>query len=370
MKRVWLSLLLVVLCAGMFMAQDTVKIGVVYSMTGGVSAFGRMTWDGVQIANELFPEVLGKKIELVLIDDKSDKVEAANGVRRAIEQEGVVAILGNITSGNTLAGSAVAEELKIPMVSSSATNPLVTQDKEYMNRVCFSDPFQGWAGAKLATELGYGSVAVFVDVEQDYAVALANYFEDTYEQDGGNMFYEYYKSGDQDFTAQVLDAMSKGAEAFYIPGYYQEIALIAMQARQNGFYGDFITGDGADAPETVEIGGDAVEGLFFTGHYHPDSPAFTEYAKMYVDAYEKKFDGQKSPSFAGLGFDAYMVLRDAIQRAGSMDSQKIKQALRETKKFPGATGYININENGDAVKSVTIVRVEGGNFEYDSIINP
>ncbi len=373
MRKVSVVLLVLLMVMGTFFAAEKsaeVKLASVFSMTGGASAYGRMTYQGVQVAMELFPEILGLPVKMVVMDTKSDKVEAANGVRRAIENENVLAILGNIISGNSLAGGAVAEELKTAMVSPTSTSPIVTEGKEYVNRVCFSDDFQGQAAAKLLYKLGDRTVAVFVDVEQDYAVSLANYFKRTFEGLGGTIFYEYYKTGDQDFSAQVLDAMSKNVDAFYMPGYYTEIALICSQAYDNGFYGNLATGDGAYADETVEIGGEAVEGLFLTAGYHADSPAFNENAELFLEAYEEKYPGEKPSMFAGLGFDAYLVLRDAIERAGELDREKVAKAIRETKNFPGSTGFITITDEGNAEKSVVIVRIEDGQYIYDSVINP
>ncbi len=373
MKKISVLLLMLLMLAVTFFGVSElseVKLAAVFSMTGGASAYGRMTYQGVELAMELFPEIMGLPVNMQVLDTKSDKVEAANGVRRAIENEDVLAILGNIISGNSLAGGAVAEELRTPMLSPTSTSPIVTQGKEYVNRVCFSDDFQGQAAAKLLYKLGDRHVAVFVDVEQDYAVSLANYFKRTFESLGGTLFYEYYKTGDQDFSAQVLDAMSKNVDALYLPGYYTEIALICSQAYDNGFYGNLATGDGAYADETVEIGGEAVEGLYLTAGYHADSPAFNENAEMFLKAYAEKYPGEKPSMFTGLGFDTYLVLKDAIERAGSPDREKVAKALRETKNFPGSTGFITITDEGNAEKSVVIVKIENGQYVYDSVINP
>ena len=367
MRKLVLIVLVVFLSVSAF---STIKVGAILPMTGGVAAFGQMIWQGVKLANELFPQVLGQDIEIVLLDNNSDKVQAVNTTRRAIEQDKVVAIIGQVISSNTIAGGAVAEENGVAMVSPSSTNPLVTQDRKYVSRVCFSDPFQGVAAALLAfNNMGAKNVAVFVDVEQDYAVGFANFFKDTAIELGGTVFYEYYKSGDQDFTAQISDALSKNADAFFIPGYYQEIALIAIQARQLGFYDPIIAGDGAAVPETIEIGGAAVNGLYFTTHYDSGSPAITDNAKLFVEAYTQKY-GEAPGTFTALGFDTYLVIRDAIERAGSTDREAIAKAVRQTKDFPAVTGIITINESGDAIKSVAIVKIENGKFVYDTTINP
>lgn len=347
-----------------------IKIGAVFSMTGSIAAFGQMIWQGVELGNEVFPDANGEKIEIILLDNHSDKVEAVNTVRRLIEQEKVCAIIGEGASSNTIVGGAVAEELKVPMLSPSSTNPLANIGKKYVSKVCFSDPFQGIAAANLAfDDMKTSNVAVFMDIEQDYAVGFANFFKETANEFGGSMFYEYYKSGDQDFTAQISDAIARGADAFFIPGYYQEIALIALQARQLGFYEPIIAGDGAAVPETIEIGGESVDELYFTTHYHPDSPAITDNAKIFIDKYTEKY-GKAPGNFAALGFDAYLVMRDALIRAGNITPEDIAKMIRSTTDFPAVTGLISINDNGDAIKSVSVVKIENGEFKYSTTINP
>lgn len=370
MKKVFRVIILVLLVSSVLIGSS-IKIGVVLPMTGGVSSFGQMLWEGIKTAKELQPKVLGYDVELILLDNKSDKVESANAFRRLIEKEKVIAVLGDLTSSQAIAGAAVSEELKTPQLTPSASSPLVTAQKKYVSRVCFADPFQGEVAAKFTVDsLKLTKVAMFMDVEQDYAVGLAKYFEKTFVSKGGKIIRELYKSGDQDFTAQISDAMSKGAQAFFIPGYYQEIALIAIQAKQAGFEGALVTGDGADAAETIEIGKDAVNGLYLTAHYHQDSPAANKNAEMFLQKFSQLFSKSKPSSLSALGFDAYMILLDSISRANSFNKDKINEQIRKTANFPGATGFITIDKNGDTIKSVTMVRIENGKFVYDSMINP
>jgi len=310
MKKILIAFLLVFFA---FFSFATIKIGVVLPLTGGVSAFGQLVWEGVQLAHEQVLKVLGEEIELVLIDNRSEKTEAANAVSRAIEKEHVLAIVGEVVSGNTLAGGQIAEEKHVPMISPSSTNPLVTDGKKFVSRVCFTDPFQGGALAVFAKEnLGLKKVAVFVDIEQDYSVGLTNFFIDTFTKLGGQAKKIYFKSGDQEFSAQITQALSFGADAILVTGYYPEIALVAQQSKMLGFTGKLLAGDGADAPELIQIGGEAVEGLYFTTHYHPDAKV-TEKSKEFVDAYFKKY-GRKPSTLSALGYDAYMILVDAIKR--------------------------------------------------------
>lgn len=346
-----------------------IKIGVVFPMTGNLSAVGEMAWNGLKIAYEEKPMVLGQKVELFLMDNRSEKTESANAFARLISQKGVIAIIGAMSSSNTLAGVPIAEENRIPMISPWATNPLVTQGRHFVDRACFIDPFQGAAAAVFAyKELGSRRVAIFMDVEQDYCVGLANFFADKFKKLGGKIDKLFYKTGDQDFAAQVAAAMQFGADTIYIPGYYTEAALIARQARQMGFKGKLLAGDGVEFPELVKIGGKAVEGMYFTTHYHPKGAA-TETSKRFVKKYKEKY-GEDPSAASALAYDAYMMLLQAIEMAGEPDPAKIAENIRKIKDFPGVTGVITIDANGNAIKPVVVDVVKNGKFEFVKLIYP
>ena len=356
-----------------------IKIGVVLPMTGGISAFGQMAWEGVQIGYSMKPSVAGNEIKLILLDNRSEKTEAANTVARAIEKERVAAIIGEIASSHSLAGGAVAEERHVPMISPTSTNPLVTQGKKYINRACFIDPFQGGAAAVFAyKKLGARKAVVFTDIEQDYSVGLSRFFMKAFTKLGGKVDVVYYKTGDQDFSAQVSLVMAKNPDVIFITGYYPEAALIARQARQMGYKGYIMGGDGLEAPELVKIGGKAVEGVYLTTHFNAKGAA-TPMSEKFVKMYREKFNKEPS-AFAALGFDAYLILVDAIERALKAnpgiinDLKKFRDAIaveiRRTKNFEGASGYITINEIGDAVKSVVVDVVKNGEFDFAGLVNP
>ncbi len=352
------------------MAMAVIKIGVVFPMTGNLSAVGEAAWNGLKLAHEEKPTVLGQKVELILADNRSEKTESANAFQRLISKEKVVAIIGAMSSGNTLAGAPIAEENHVPMISPWATNPLVTQNRKYVNRACFIDPFQGAAAAIFAyKELGSRNVAIFMDVEQDYCVGLANFFARKFKKFSGTKTHRlFYKTGDQDFSAQIAAAMGYGVDTIYIPGYYTEAALIARQARQMGFTGKLLAGDGVEFPELVKIGGKAVEGMYFTTHYHPKGAA-TEASKIFVKKYKEKY-GEDPSAAAALSYDAYMILLKAIEMAGSADPVKIAENIRKIKDFPGVTGVITIDANGNAIKPVVVDVVKNGKFEFVKMIFP
>jgi len=351
-------------------ASDTVKIGVFLPMTGGVASYGQMEWAGIRTANEIKPTVLGKKVELILVDEKSDKIEAANAVSRLIKKDKVVAIIGTATSGNTMAGASIAEEAKVPIISPTATDPRVTQNRKYIFRVCFIDPFQGAVAAKYAFEnLKARRAALLIDQAQDYCVDLANFFKQDFVKFGGTIVSSTFcQSGDQDFTAQLSAIKASKPDILYLPNYYTEDALVCKQAAELGLKIPILSADGAQAPELISIGGKAVEGFTFTGHFAKEG-ATTTLAKQYIQAYEAKNKTEAS-GFDALGADAYFVLLDAIERAKSTEGPKIREALASTKNFAGVSGVLSIGEDGNAKKGMVMLHVKDGKFRYLTTINP
>ncbi|MGQ9669953.1 MAG: ABC transporter substrate-binding protein [Desulfosoma sp.] len=374
-RKGWLALVaglcgVAFVVAGPVLAQDTIKIGAYLPMTGAVAAYGQMEWDGIQIANEIKPAVLGKKIELVLVDTKSDKIEAANAVSRLVEKEKVVGILGEAISGNSMAGNPISEAAKIVSVSPTATNPLVTQGKQYAFRACFIDPFQGEVAARFAVnDLKAKTAAVIIDIAQDYCVGLANFFVKEFVKLGGKVVSTtYIQTGDQDFSAQLSSVQAAKPDIIYAPNYYTEDALMAKQARDLGINVPILTGDGAQADELIQIGGKAVEEMYFTGHFHKQA-ATTELAKEYIKRFEAK-KGKEADAFGALAADAYFLLLEAIEKAGSTDGTKIREAMVAIKNFPAVSGFITMQENGNPIKSMVINKVKDGKFVYVTTVNP
>jgi branched-chain amino acid transport system substrate-binding protein len=212
-----------------------------------------------------------------------------------------------------------------------------------------------------------------MDISNDYSVGLSNFFKKAfieYTGDEKSIVAEMnYKTGDQDFTAQLTTIKELKPDVVFAPGNYGESALLIKQARELGIDSKFLGGDTWEAPEFIEIGGDAVEGVAFSTHYTEEAPV-TEVSEEFLNAYKNKYGGKEANAFAALGFDAYLVARDAIERAGSADPKAIRDALSQTKDFKGATGIITLDENGDANKSAVIKKVEGGKFVFVSVVEP
>jgi branched-chain amino acid transport system substrate-binding protein len=351
-------------------AAEPIVIGAYLPMTGNVAAYGQMGWEGVLLAKKMEPEVLRRPVELRLADTKSDKVEAANAVSRLIEKDKAVALIGEMISGNTMAGSDFAERRKIPMVSPTATNPIVTQNKKFVFRVCFIDTEQGRVAAKLALgQLGAKTAALIYDISQDYSVTLADVFKKEFIEGGGKIVSDTkFKSGDRDFTPQLSRIEATKPDVIYAPIYYTECALIAKQASEMGVKATILAGDGVQAPELTQLGGKAVEGLYFTAHFHKDM-VNNERGKKFMELYEKEFH-KGLDAFTAMGADAYFIILAAVQRAGSADPVKIRDALASTKDFEGVSGKITMKPDGNAIKAMVVNKVQNGKFVYVTTINP
>lgn len=374
-KKLAVAFSLVLVTAGMAMAAETVKIGVYLPITGGNAIGGQLELDGVKLAHQQYPTVDGKKIELVVVDNKSDKVESANAVKRLIEKDKVRAIIGTYGSSLAMAGGEVAEKAGIPMVGTSCTNPLVTQGKKYVFRVCFIDPFQGAGAADYALkELKAKSAAMLIEVTEDYSVGLGNFFKQNFTKNGGKIVSVMnYQKGDQDFTAQLTEIISKNPDVLYIPANFAEGAIIMRQARELGAKFSILGGDAMDNPEMVKIGGESAEGFSYTSFaYSPNMPEklMSPIQKQFTAQWRKAFPGKDPAALTGCGYDAYLLIYNAIKNAKSTDPEKITAAIASTKDMPGVTGTTTINKTHDAEKSVGIIKIENGKQVFHAIVNP
>jgi branched-chain amino acid transport system substrate-binding protein len=357
--------------------EEVIKIGVFEPMTGANAAGGAMEVEGIRLANELNPTVTagGKtyKVELVVADNKSDKVEAATAVQRLIDLDKVTLILGSWGSSLAMAGGEVAKEARIPVIGLSCTNPLVTAGNDYYFRVCFIDPFQGTVMANYAyNDLSAKTAVIVQEVSNDYSVGLAKFFSDNFKSLTGNadsiLTTVNYNTGDQDFSAQLTSVRSLSPDVIFAPGNYTESALVMKQARELGITVPVIGGDTWETPEFIDVGQDRVEGAVFSTFFASEVAA-TPAAETFLNEYRSRYNKEPA-AVTALGYDGYLVALDAIQRAGSTDPLKIRDAIAATSGFIGATGTTTLDENGDATKSAFIKAVEGGKFVYRTIVNP
>lgn len=354
-------------------SANIIKIGEFASLTGSEATFGISSDNGMKLAVEEINNaggVLGKKIELITEDNQGKPNETQTVVQKLINRDKVVAILGEVASSRSKAAAPICQQNKIPMITPASTNPEVTAIGDYIFRVCFIDPFQATVMSKFAlNSLKVKKVALLIDQRNAYSTGLAESFRKTFVEMGGEIVEEQkYSAGDKDFKAQLTAIKYKNPEAVFIPGYYTDVGLIAIQAREIGINVPLFGGDGWESEKLTEgKAKDALEGCFFSTHLSMDdpSPLVQDFIKKYRAKYNKEPD-----AMAVLGYDAAMLLFDAIKRAGSTEGDKIRSELSKTKDFKSISGNITINEQRNAVKPAVVLEIKDGKFKYKETIAP
>jgi branched-chain amino acid transport system substrate-binding protein len=353
-------------------ASGDIVIGHYGSMTGNTAHFGQDTDKAARLAAEQINAaggVLGRKLKIVTLDTRGDGAEAANAVSRLIDVEKSTAILGEVASSLSLQGGPIAQRRKIPMVSPSSTNPKVTQVGDYVFRVCYIDPFQGKVMATFARDnLKLDKVAILKDVKNDYSKGLAEAFQKAFVAAGGSIAVEQsYSAGDTDFSAQVTAIKSSGAQAIWVPGYYSEVGAIARTAARLGVKVPLLGGDGWDAPDLFTIGGDALNGSYFSNHFALDQAS--PKAQKFVADFTAKY-GQAPTGLGALGYDGVLVIADAIKRANSAEPSKLRDALAATKDLEAVTGTLTMDKDRNPEKSVVVLKIDGGKAKFETLVKP
>ncbi|NMB41054.1 MAG: ABC transporter substrate-binding protein [Firmicutes bacterium] len=339
-----------------------VKLGTVGPLTGGAATYGTSVRNGVKIAVDEFndnEEAPGIFLELVSEDSEGDWSKAANAFSKLIDQDKVDVIVGAVLSSETEAGGPIVKSAKVPTISPSSTSTGLTLDNPYLFRNCLSDEVQASQLAEYAVEeLGLGKFAILY-TNNDYGVALKNAFEETANSLGEVLAVEAFMDNDENFKPQLTSIQQKDPEAIFVAGYYTEAAKIAQQAVEQGLEVQFLGADGFYSPVLVEIGGDTVEGAIFTAGFHSGDESPT--VQNFVNTYEELF-GEEPDMFAAQAYDAARIVIEAIKSKGTT-SEQIREGLAETKDFPGITGNTSIDEEGDTIKDVLILKVTDGVFE-------
>lgn len=386
-----LAALLVAGCAPK--KESTIKVGIYGSMTGGTATFGKSTLNGAQLAFEELNAaggIGGKKIDFVSEDDQSKAEEAATAVQKLINQDHVVALIGEVASSRSLAAAPIAQSNGVPMISPSSTNPEVTKKGNFIFRACFLDEFQGRVMARFtADSLKIKRTAILKDIKNDYSVGLAQFFADEYKKRGGSIVGEQaYNEGDSDFRSQLTALKANNPDAIFVPGYYTEVGSIARQARELGLTVPLLGGDGWVSDQLLKIGGDALNGSYYSNHFAPDQPS-PALQKFFTD-YKAKF-GASPDAIAGLAYDAANLVADALKRlqasdpaafealdaskSGDAEAQKAARAklrdlINSVKDFPGITGVINFDADRNPVKPAVVIKIEGGVEKFAASIAP
>jgi branched-chain amino acid transport system substrate-binding protein len=351
-------------------AKDII-IGVVAPLTGDSATFGKSTQEGAELAVAEWNAkggINGSQIVLKMADDKSDPTEGAAGITRLIEQEKIVGEIGTVQSKVSLAIAPILQAKKIPMISPTSTNEKVTLVGDFIFRACFIDNFQGVVGAAFAYDnLKLTKAACLFDVGNDYTKGLAENFRDAFIKLGGEIVgFEAHPTGATDFNAQLTKIIAAGPELLYLSDYYNDVGLICKQARALGYTGFFLGSDIWDSPVLVEVGGDAVEGGFFTNHFSKDDTR--PEVQAFVKDYTAKF-GAPPDALAALAYDAANLMFDAINRAKSTDGTAIRDALKVAN-FKAVSGTIKFDANRNPIKAAVIIENKGGQQTYKATVQP
>jgi branched-chain amino acid transport system substrate-binding protein len=390
----WLALVLAAsfaLLTGCAKQSNEIVIGEYGSLTGTTATFGISSKNGI----ELFMDNLnaaggigGTKVKVIVEDDQSKPEEAATAVNKLVDQDGVIAVLGEVASSRSMAAAPICQQAGVPMITPSSTNIKVTEIGDYISRVCYIDPFQGMVIAKFAKNtLNLTKGAVFRDIKNDYSVGLANYFSDAYKAMGGTIVAdEAYSEGDQDFKAQLTVIKSKKPQFIMVPGYYTEVGLIARQARELGITVPLLGGDGWVSDKLLEIAEDALNGSYFVNHFWVDDP--NPLIQKFVREYRARYDGATPDGLAALGYDAAGVLANALQSLRTEDSAafkallgpptdaqkaaraKLRDLISATKDFPGVTGKITLDAARNAVKPAVFLGIKDRQYTFMATVEP
>jgi branched-chain amino acid transport system substrate-binding protein len=359
-------------CGKSASSDGTIPVGAYLSLSGEDTTFGKDTQEGITLAlDELNAAggVKGKKVKIIYEDDKSNAQEATQKVRQLIDRNKVVALLGEVASSRSLAGGLIANTSKVPMITPSSTGITVTENREYVFRVCFTDDKQGVAAADfVANTLKKKKVAILYAAQDPYSSGLAEAFREASKKLGIEIAVEKgFQKGEKNFRTYLSQIMEAKPEVIFAPIYYTDMVPIAQQAGEAKIPGTmFVGGDGWDSEDLIKGAGKEMEGAYFTNHYAPDVP--WENSKKFVAAYQARFHREPS-SLAAQGYDAAKVLFDSMARAKTLSSVDIRQAIAETKGFQGATGTITMDDKRNADKPLVVVQVRDGKFRYVATAN-
>ena len=366
--------LLLAACGGGKEAKeaDTIKIGCTVPLTGPVAIYGVTSSNGSKLAMDEINKnggILGKQVEFTVLDSKGDPTEAITAYNKLVD-EGVVALIGDITSKPSLAVAEVAAQDNLPMITPTGTQFNITEAGPNVFRVCFTDPYQGVVLANFAkNNLNAETAAVVVNNSSDYSDGVAKAFVEQAEKLGLKVVAkEGYSDGDKDFRAQLTKILPTNPDVLVVPDYYEQVALITTQAREVGIKATFVGPDGWDGvAKTLDASAyGAVENSYFTNHYslQDQSPKVQNFLKAYKEAYN-----EEPSAFSALSYDAAYMMKAAIEKAGTTDKQAVVDALKNLD-YDGVTGHLTFDENNNPVKAVTVLKIVNGEYTFDSVVEP
>jgi len=351
-------------------AAEKVIIASIFEKSGPGAPDNRATIEGIRFAVAALNQrggLLGNQVTLLELDNQSTALHAKLAAETAVKA-GVIAVFGANWSSNSLAMAPVLQAARIPMISPFSTNPDVTKVGDYIFRVCFTDSFQGPVMAQFALQgLKAKTAGILINANSRYSEGLAEFFNQSFKKQGGKILFEAdYLQDTNDFTPYILKLKRLHPDVVFVPGHNADSVRIIKQAREAGLLIPFLGGDGW-GNEMYDSGGSAIEGNFYSGHWHKDIE--NKKSRLFAEKYEKKY-GKIENSGPALAHDVVFLFADAVRRAGSLRPAKIRDALAATCNFNGITGNISFNANGDPIKPVVILEFDQGTSVYVKTIAP
>ncbi len=353
-------------------ASEPIKVAVILSQTGIAIDQNKPAIEGARLAVDEINShggVIGRPMEMILIDNQSSPLRSKIAAQEAVNRN-VTAVIGAIWSSHSIAMASILQEAKIPMITPASTEPEVTRIGDYIFRVCFIDSFQGKVMARFAySDIGGRTSIVMGNLNEEYSMTLAEYFETFFKNIGGKVLYHgNYKGKAVDFKNILIEAKKFNPDVFFIPGYSRDSGLLVKQAVKMGIKTTFLGCDGWDGP-IYKYAGNVLNGSYFSNHWHP-KVQFTK-SRHFLKIYREKYGIKEVRVTAPLAYDAVMLLADAIDRAGCLERDKIRNAIAETKNFQGSTGTIAFDQNGDPTnKEVSLIKCEKGKFVFLKSVKP
>ncbi|WP_186645779.1 ABC transporter substrate-binding protein [Fluviispira vulneris] len=351
------------------------RIGIILPLTGTQAFYGKEAEKGIKIALEELQKS-EPSLKVFIEDSASSPSESAKAMHKLITSDKVIAVVGDMTSSNTIAAGSIAEKEKIPIITPSATNDTITDNKKYIFRTCFKDSFQGVVMANFSLKNLKAKTAIILeDSDSDYSRGLAENFKATFEKDGGKILKTLkFSQKDTTFTAQLGDVRKRKPDILFIPAYHQQVGVIIREAKDLQIKSTLVGTDGWNTPELRKIAEGHEDGSYFSTHYSPDNKENPSLQK-FIKVYSEKYEAQPS-AFSALGYDTLKILYTAIENAKITEtektkaSEKIRNALSNIKDFSGVTGNITMDKNNNAIKPAVILQFVPNGFKFVTSILP
>ena len=356
--------------------ENPIKIGYVGALSGDTALWGQAGLNGMELTAKQINEdggILGREVQVIGLDGKGAPDDSVTAYKKLVEEEGVSAVVGTNFSSCNIAIAAVADELKVPVIATAASNDLVTVDADgslhpYSFRLCFIDSYMGYlAGSYAYNELGLKTCALITDVTDSYSTSVGQYMVDTFTELGGELVAsEEAQNGDNDFRAQLTKIAAAQPDVLFIPWNYENVCLIAQQARELGIEGVFFGADGWDTTELIELSNGALEGCYYVSRPGFNLPEAAAYGEVYQKEYNVALEAE-----CLYGNDGVMWIKQAIEAAGSDDPTAIRDQLEATTSFDGLLGHMSIDPaTHNPSRDAAIFEVKDNEVQYVGIYEP